>query len=99
MTDTITHPDATRLADRLRILANTERLQILAIITAAGGDAYQSQVWQRLGRLTQSSVAHHIRLLSDAGFVVRRRDGFRVYLTVDVDRVVATANGLPGGRR
>lgn len=84
-----THPplavdDAYRLADALRVLADPARLQLLsALATFPDEEARQPELIRALGRLTQSTVSGHLKLLREAGLVSRREVGPHVMFRLE----------------
>jgi ArsR family transcriptional regulator len=70
---------ATRLAARLRVLADPGRLRILSLIQAQpSGEACVCHLTDALV-LAQPTVSHHLRVLFEAGLVDRDRRGSWVY--------------------
>ena len=93
-----------RLVDRLALLAALADQHRLAIVDALGsGDLAPGELAAQTG-LSSSLLAHHLRVLEDAGAVVRRRsdaDGRRAYLSLDWSPVLeaAVAAGQAGASR
>ena len=46
-----------------------------------------SDLVDRLGKVTQPTVSHHLSILRDAGLVHVRRDGKQIYYTLNQDEV------------
>lgn len=61
------------LAATLQVLASPHRLKILAMLNA-NGPMTSLEIERGLGTLGQPTVAHHLRILIDAGLVDSRRD-------------------------
>jgi ArsR family transcriptional regulator len=101
-----THPplgvdDAYRLADALRALADPARLQLLSLLaTFPDEEARQIELRRALGRLTQSTVSHHMTLFVDAGLVERRQESGMVFyrLRPEPYRALLAALALDGDR-
>ena len=73
---------AERLAAALRVLADPARLRLLSIIGAhPNGEACVCELTEPLG-LSQPTVSHHLRVLTDAGLVGREQRGRWVYFWV-----------------
>ncbi|MGF7235758.1 MAG: metalloregulator ArsR/SmtB family transcription factor [Frankia sp.] len=71
--------DATRLAARLKAVADPTRLRLLSLIYAhEGGEACVCDLTAPLG-LTQPTISHHLRVLVDAGLVTRDKRGVWAY--------------------
>ncbi|WP_228374277.1 metalloregulator ArsR/SmtB family transcription factor [Demequina phytophila] len=87
------------MTDRLAVLAALADPHRLALVDAlADGDLSPGQLAAR-AELSSSLLAHHLRVLEDAGVVTRRRsdaDGRRSYLTLAWSPLVAAA--LDGDR-
>jgi ArsR family transcriptional regulator len=63
------------LAGALRILADPARLRLISFISAhADGEACVCELTDPLG-LTQPTVSHHLRVLTDAGLLEREQRG------------------------
>ena len=73
---------AERLAAALRVLADPARLRLLSIIGAhPNGEACVCELTGPLG-LSQPTVSHHLKVLTDAGLVGREQRGRWVYFWV-----------------
>lgn len=67
--------DAERYATLLKMLADPSRLQVLSHLAAGGGDALTvSELAERV-RLSQPTVSHHLKRMTDAGLLERSREG------------------------
>jgi len=65
----------TELADQLKALGDTTRLElILAVATSIGAEACVCDLTPDTG-LTQGTVSHHLRLLVEAGLLQRELRG------------------------
>ncbi len=77
----------TPCADRLKILAEDTRLQVMRLLSEGG--QHVGDLQHRLG-VEQSLLSHHLRVLREAGLVVAERDGkavlYRIAPTVRVKR-------------
>ncbi|MCW2768508.1 MAG: transcriptional regulator, arsr family protein [Nocardioides sp.] len=94
----ISRADANRLAYTVKALADPARLQLLSLL-ASGGERTNLELIQALGWLSQPTVSHHLRILADAGFIVRRAEGNFVYNRLAPAAVAAVAYALRPGRR
>ena len=80
-------PDAARLAQVLKALADPSRLQVISLIrTAPGGEVCVADLVAGLG-LSQPTVSHHLRLLHEAGVLRRVRRASWVWYSVADERV------------
>lgn len=83
----MTAEDADRTARTLKALADPARLRLLSIIAAHdGGEACVCDLTEPLG-LAQPTVSHHLRVLTEAGFVTREKRGVWAYYTLVPDAV------------
>jgi ubiquinone/menaquinone biosynthesis C-methylase UbiE len=74
--------EASLLADRLQALADPTRLRILALLRRM--ELSVGELAQLLGQ-SQPRVSRHVRILSHAGAVERRKEGSWVFLTIAPD--------------
>lgn len=74
------------VAEQFKALAEPARLSILQ--TLMGGERTVTDLQERTG-LTQTNLSKHLRLLHEADFVTRRKDGLYVYYALADDRVNA----------
>src|SRR3954469_16258350 len=73
------------LADRFQALADPTRLRILALLRRM--ELSVGELAQVLGQ-SQPRVSRHLKILSDAGVLERRKEGSWVFLTLaDAERV------------
>jgi ArsR family transcriptional regulator len=94
----IDHHDAAHLAGAFKALADPARLQLLSLLVS--DEATCQELIVELGRLKQTTVSHHLRVLADAGFITRRRDTHFVYNALAPAGFAAVADALrPGGGR
>jgi ArsR family transcriptional regulator, arsenate/arsenite/antimonite-responsive transcriptional repressor len=74
--------EAERLAAALRVLADPARLRLLSIIGAdPNGEVCACQLAGPLG-LSQPTVSHHLKVLTDAGLIGREQRGRWAYFWV-----------------
>jgi ArsR family transcriptional regulator len=76
-------PDGAReLSVLLKALADPMRLRLVSMIAAhEGGEACVCDLTEPLG-LTQPTVSHHLKVLSDAGYVTHAKRGTWAYYTL-----------------
>ena len=74
--------EAGSLAAALRVLADPARLRLLSLIGAhPNGEACVCELTEPLG-LSQPTVSHHLKVLTEAGLVGREKRGRWVYYWV-----------------
>ena len=74
--------DAERTARTLKALADPARLRLLSIIAAHdGGQTCVCDLVEPVG-LSQPTVSHHLKVLTEAGFVTREKRGVWAYYTL-----------------
>jgi ArsR family transcriptional regulator len=79
--------DARRFATVLKALADPGRLRLLSLLRAApGGEVCVGDLVDALG-LSQPTVSHHLRVLTDAGLLTRERRGNWVWYAANRDRI------------
>ena len=78
---------AEEVASALRVVADPARLRLLSLIaTAEGGEACVCNLTEPLG-LSQPTVSHHLRVLTDAGLLEREQRGRWAYYRVLPERL------------
>lgn len=79
--------EAEELALAFKALADPVRLRLLSLIAAApAGTACSCDLEQPVGK-SQSTVSHHLSLLTDAGLITKERVGRWVNCTVVPERL------------
>ncbi len=74
--------DAEGLARTLKALADPARLRLLSIIAAhEGGEACVCDLTEPLG-LSQPTVSHHLKVLTEAGLLTRDKRGSWAYFAL-----------------
>lgn len=89
---TIPDKDVTRTATQFKALGDSTRLRIMQIL-AANGSVCACDLEEPLG-LSQSTVSHHLRQLTDAGLISREKRGTWAFFSVSQDSVTQLALGL-----
>jgi ArsR family transcriptional regulator len=80
-------PTADSLARLLKAVADPARLQLLALIRAAdGGESCACDLTEPLG-LSQPTVSHHLKVLTDAGLLTRDKRGTWAWYSVVPERL------------
>ncbi|MFK4729480.1 metalloregulator ArsR/SmtB family transcription factor [Agromyces mediolanus] len=71
--------DAARLAHKMKALADPTRLRLLSIVAAAADqEACVCDLIEPVG-LSQPTVSHHLKILTEAGFLSRSKRGTWAY--------------------
>lgn len=85
---------AERLARVFRALGDRHRVRLLSMIAAAdGGEACICDLTAPLG-LTQSTVSHHMKQLTDAGLTSREQRGKWAYYRIEPAAMAALSDVL-----
>lgn len=77
---TVPDEDVTRSAAQFKALGDSTRLRIMQIL-AANGSVCACDLEEPLG-LSQSTVSHHLRQLTDAGLISRDKRGTWAFFSV-----------------
>ena len=64
----------------LKVVAEENRLKILCILRT--GEKCVCDIWQFLD-LPQNLTSHHLKVLKDSGLVEDRKEGLRVYYSIN----------------
>jgi ArsR family transcriptional regulator len=87
---------AAELAVAFKALADPVRLRLLSLIAAAPqGTACSCDLEEPVGK-TQSTVSHHLSVLSDAGLITKEKVGRWVNCTVVPERLAQLRDVLGG---
>lgn len=79
--------DAVERAALLKVVADPTRLQLLDMIRASeGGEACVCALTEPLG-LTQPTISHHLKILTDAGVLSREKRGTWAWYTLNRKRL------------
>lgn len=79
------------LARLLKAVADPARLQLLSLIKASdAGQACVCDLTESLG-LSQPTVSHHLKILTEAGLITRERRGTWAWFTVVPARIAEIA--------
>ncbi|KHK98333.1 ArsR family transcriptional regulator [Microbacterium mangrovi] len=71
--------DAEQLATTLKALADPARLRLLSIVASSDGqEACVCDLTEPIG-LSQPTVSHHLKVLTEAGFLTRSKRGTWAY--------------------
>lgn len=77
--ETITAADAETFARRLKALADPVRLRLVSIVAASEGqEACVCDLIEPVG-VSQPTVSHHLKILTEAGFLSRSKRGTWAY--------------------
>jgi ArsR family transcriptional regulator len=90
-------PAADRLAVIFKALADPARLRLLSLIAAhPGGEACVCELTEPLG-LSQPTVSHHLKVLTDTGLLGRDKRGVWAYYRLIPDALPTLAHLLTAG--
>lgn len=81
LTSPLARADAEQLARALKAVADPARLQLLALIRSTG-EACACDLNEPLG-LSQPTVSHHLKTLTEAGLIRREQRGQWAWFSVD----------------
>lgn len=95
VTGGVLQPDeAERIAKTFKALGDPTRVRLLSLIAASdGGEACICDLTDPVG-LSQPTVSHHMKLLTDAGLVTREQRGKWAYYAVVDDALTNAAAAL-----
>lgn len=83
LTSPIGRPEAEQLAALLKAIADPTRLQLIAYINASNDEeACACNLTEPLG-LSQPTVSHHLKVLTDAGLIEREKRGTWVWYSIN----------------
>jgi ArsR family transcriptional regulator len=87
--------EAERLAGVLKALAEPNRLRLVSMIAAnaATGASCVCDLIEPVG-LSQPTVSHHLKVLTDAGLLAREQRGKWAYYTLVPDALAAVAAAI-----
>ncbi|MGV9214038.1 ArsR/SmtB family transcription factor [Micromonospora sp. RB23] len=95
----IKRADAERLAGVLKAFADPARLRLLSLIQAApDGEASVTDLTAPLN-LSQPTVSHHLRILTEAGLIEREKRGVWAYYRIVPSAIAAIADLLTPPRK
>lgn len=94
ITSSLTAEDAERVARVFKALGDPTRVRLLSLIAdGAGGEACICDLTEPVG-LSQGTVSHHMKLLTDAGLVTREQRGKWAYFALNDGALDAAADAL-----
>ena len=80
--DPLTQTQADDLARSLKAIADPARLRLISIIAASDGqEACVCDLTEQLN-INQPTVSHHLKVLTEAGFITRSKRGTWAYYTL-----------------
>lgn len=92
--ETITASDADVFARKLKALADPVRLRLVSIVAASEGqEACVCDLVEPVG-LSQPTVSHHLKILTEAGFLSRTKRGTWAYFRLVPGALEAVAAPL-----
>ena len=92
LTEPIDRASAEALAALLKAVADPARLQLLALIKASeSGESCACDLSEPLG-LSQPTVSHHLKVLTEAGLINRDKRGTWAWFSVVPERLAEIAS-------
>jgi ArsR family transcriptional regulator len=92
----LTQAEAARLATTMKALADPARLRLLSIVAASEGqEACVCDLIEPIG-LSQPTVSHHLKVLTDAGFLSRSKRGTWAYYRLQPQALAGISDFLAG---
>lgn len=94
LTAALASDEAERLARVFKALGDPTRVMLLSLIAGSdGGEACICDLTDPVG-LSQGTVSHHMKLLTEAGLVAREQRGRWAYFSVNDEALAAAADAL-----
>lgn len=94
VTSSLTPDDADEVARVFKALGDSTRVRLLSLIASGeGGEACICDLTEPVG-LSQGTVSHHMKLLTDAGLVTREQRGKWAYFALNDGALDAAADAL-----
>jgi ArsR family transcriptional regulator len=92
--------EAEATAQLFRVLGDPARVKIVNLLATSGKPVCVCELIEPLG-LTQPTVSHHLKKLTEAGLLVREQRGVWAYYTLDEDALsqLGTLVETKGGRQ
>ena len=92
-------PEAAELAALFRALGDPGRLRLISFLAAQpGGEACVCNLTEPLG-LSQPTVSHHLKVLTDAGLLERERRANWIYYRLRLERLEQLCGALDPPKR
>jgi ArsR family transcriptional regulator len=92
--ETIPAERAEELARKLKALADPTRLRLVSIVAASDGEeACVCDLIEPVG-LSQPTVSHHLKVLTEAGFLSRSKRGTWAYYRLQPEALTGVADFL-----
>lgn len=86
--------EAERLASVLKALADANRLRLISLIQSSpAGEACVCELTEPLG-LSQPTISHHLRILTDAGLLERDKRGVWAYFRLVPEALTIIAGSI-----
>jgi ArsR family transcriptional regulator, arsenate/arsenite/antimonite-responsive transcriptional repressor len=99
LTGRLEAPEADELAAVFRALGDPNRLRLLSFLAAQpGGEACVCNLTEPVG-LSQPTVSHHLKVLTDAGLLERERRATWIFYRLRLERLEQLCGALVPPRR
>jgi ArsR family transcriptional regulator len=83
---TLTEEEASATAELFKALADPARVRIVNLLATSDGPVCACELYEPLG-LSQPTVSHHLKKLTDAGLLEREQRGKWAYFSLKRDSV------------
>lgn len=83
---TLTEEEASATAELFKALADPARVRIVNLLATSDGPVCACELYEPLG-LSQPTVSHHLKKLTDAGLLEREQRGKWAYFSLKRDAV------------
>jgi ArsR family transcriptional regulator len=87
---TLSDDEAEATADLFRALADPARVKILNLLATSGDAVCVCELTEPLG-LSQPTVSHHLKKLTDVGLLEREQEGKWAYFTINSEAMARVA--------
>lgn len=92
LTEPMDRSSAEALAQLLKAVSDPARLQLIALIRASeAGESCACDLTEPLG-LSQPTVSHHLKILTEAGLITREKRGTWAWYSVVPERLAEIAS-------
>ena len=72
------------LSENLCCISDENRIAILLFLKK--GEKCVCEIWKELG-LSQNLVSHHLKVLREGNFISSRKDGLKVFYSLEKDKI------------
>ena len=76
--------DYTKIAKQLKVMADPKRLKIISLLS--NGEMCATDILKKF-RVSQPTLSHDMKALVDGKFVIARREGQKMFYSLDPDTI------------